>query len=142
MCLNLYDPMDYILPGSSVSGILQARILKWVAIPSLTQGSDLGLLHCGQILYCLSPQGRCMGPSVLDIVQNGKLRESNYWWIRLPLCLLRSLLSFFFCEWPVSVFCTFLYLILIFLLLIFQDLKKKWFLIKKSYKITSYKDFL
>ena len=27
------DPMDYSLPGSSVHGILQARILEWVAIP-------------------------------------------------------------------------------------------------------------
>ena len=27
--------MDYSLPGSSVHGILQARILEWVAIPSL-----------------------------------------------------------------------------------------------------------
>jgi len=26
--------MDYRLPGSSVCGILQARILEWVAIPS------------------------------------------------------------------------------------------------------------
>ena len=26
-------PMDYSLPGSSVHGILQARILEWVAIP-------------------------------------------------------------------------------------------------------------
>ena len=25
--------MDYSLPGSSVHGILQARILEWVAIP-------------------------------------------------------------------------------------------------------------
>ena len=93
--------------------------------PSLTQGSNLGLLHCGQILYCLSHEGSCTVPLVLDIVQNGKLSESNYWWIRLPLCLLSSLLSFFFCEWPVYVFCTFLYLVLIFFLLIFQDLKKK-----------------
>ena len=27
------DPMDYSLPGSSVHGILQARILEWVATP-------------------------------------------------------------------------------------------------------------
>ena len=27
--------MDYSLPGSSVHGILQARILEWVAIPFL-----------------------------------------------------------------------------------------------------------
>ena len=29
----LCDPMDCSLPGSSVHGILQARILEWVAIP-------------------------------------------------------------------------------------------------------------
>ena len=32
--LILCDPMDCSLPGSSVCGILQARILEWVAIPS------------------------------------------------------------------------------------------------------------
>ena len=31
-CLNICDPMDYSLPGSSVHGIFQARILEWVAI--------------------------------------------------------------------------------------------------------------
>ena len=31
-CLTLCDPMDYSPPGSSVHGILQARILEWVAI--------------------------------------------------------------------------------------------------------------
>ena len=31
--LTLCDPMDCSLPGSSVSGILQARILEWVAMP-------------------------------------------------------------------------------------------------------------
>ena len=31
-CLTLCDPMDYGLAGSSVHGILQARILEWVAI--------------------------------------------------------------------------------------------------------------
>ena len=33
-CLTLWDPMEYCsLPGSSVRGILQTRILEWVAIP-------------------------------------------------------------------------------------------------------------
>ena len=32
-CLTLCDPMDYSRPGSSVHGILQARILERVAIP-------------------------------------------------------------------------------------------------------------
>ena len=32
LCLTLCDPMGYSLPGSSVHGILQARILECVAI--------------------------------------------------------------------------------------------------------------
>jgi len=31
-CLTLCDPMDHSPPGSPVLGILQARILEWVAI--------------------------------------------------------------------------------------------------------------
>ena len=31
-CQTLCDPRDHSLPGSSVHGILQARILEWVAI--------------------------------------------------------------------------------------------------------------
>ena len=34
LCLTLCDPVDHSLPGSSVHGILQARILEWVAILS------------------------------------------------------------------------------------------------------------
>ena len=32
-CLILCDPTDCNLPGSSVHGILQARIVEWVVIP-------------------------------------------------------------------------------------------------------------
>ena len=31
-CLTLRDPMDFSLPGSSVHGIFQARVLEWGAI--------------------------------------------------------------------------------------------------------------
>ena len=31
-CLTLGDPMDYSLPGFSVHGIFQARVLEWGAI--------------------------------------------------------------------------------------------------------------
>ena len=31
-CPTLCDPMDYDQPASSVHGILQARVLEWVAI--------------------------------------------------------------------------------------------------------------
>ena len=33
-CPTLGDPMDCSPPGSSVRGILQERILEWVAVPS------------------------------------------------------------------------------------------------------------
>ena len=39
-CMTLCDPMDCSPPGSSVHGILQARILEWVAI-SFSRGSSL-----------------------------------------------------------------------------------------------------
>ena len=37
-CPTLCDPMDYSLPGSSIHGIFQARVLEWVAI-SFSRGS-------------------------------------------------------------------------------------------------------
>ena len=49
------------LLGFSVHGILQARILEWVALPSPghlpNPGSNADLPHCRQILYLLSHQG-------------------------------------------------------------------------------------
>ena len=60
LCLTLCNPMDCSSPGSSVHGILQARILEWVTILQgifPTQGSNLGLPHCRQILYRLSDKG-------------------------------------------------------------------------------------
>ena len=40
-CPTLCDPMDCSLPGSSVHGIFQARILEWVAISFSGTGSFL-----------------------------------------------------------------------------------------------------
>ena len=62
LCLTLCNPRDYSPPGSSVHGILQAKMLEWVAI-SFSGGSSgprnltSGLPHCGQIVYHLSHQG-------------------------------------------------------------------------------------
>ena len=57
LCLTLCDPMDYSPPGSSVHGILQARILEWVATSLQgifpTRGLNLGLLHCPFTDHCL-----------------------------------------------------------------------------------------
>ena len=49
-------------PAPLIQRILQARIMERVAVSLLqgtlpTQGSKPGLLHCRQILYCLSHQG-------------------------------------------------------------------------------------
>ena len=58
----LCNPMDCSPPGSSVHGILQARIPEWVARPSLQrifpiQGSNSNFLHCSQLLYHRNHQG-------------------------------------------------------------------------------------
>ena len=58
-CPTLCDPMDYI---ASVQGILQERILDWVASPFSRGSSWLRdqtqvSLHGGQSLYPLSQQG-------------------------------------------------------------------------------------
>ena len=38
-CATLCDPMDYSQPGSSIHGIVQARVLEWFAI-SFSRGSS------------------------------------------------------------------------------------------------------
>ena len=38
---TLWNPMDGSSPGSSVQGILQARILEWIAIPFSKGSSQL-----------------------------------------------------------------------------------------------------
>ena len=56
------DATDCSLPGSSVLGIFQARVLKWVAI-FFSRGifptwrSNPVFLNCGQTLYPLNHQG-------------------------------------------------------------------------------------
>ena len=44
-CLTLCNPMDCSPPDSSVHGILQARILEWVAMPSSRDLPKPGIKH-------------------------------------------------------------------------------------------------
>ena len=68
LCPTLWDPMDCRPPDSSVHGILQARILEWVAMPSSrwifpTQRSNpclLRLLHWQVGPLPLAPPGKYM----------------------------------------------------------------------------------
>ena len=62
LCATLCNPVDCSLPGSSIHGIFQPRVLEWVAISFsrgifLIQGSNPDLSHCRQMLYRLSHQG-------------------------------------------------------------------------------------
>ena len=63
-CQILFDPIDCNPPGSSVQGILQERILEWVAAPSSRGFSDPAIKPTSlissalqQILYPLSHLG-------------------------------------------------------------------------------------
>ena len=79
-CPTLCKPMNCSLQGSSVHGILQARILEWVAIP-FSRGSSLPrdrtcLLHFRQILYHLSHQGS----PILNMVPIKNKQKRNCFW--------------------------------------------------------------
>ena len=79
-CSALCYPMDCNPLGSSVHGILQARILEWV-LPQgifLTQGLNSALPYFRQVLYRLSHLAK------------GAIREvspNHYCWQRLTLLL-------------------------------------------------------
>ena len=70
--------MDCSLPGSSVHGIFQARVLEWVAI-SFSRGSSRprdwtqGLPHCRQALLPSEPPGK----SLLDIFIKKKVLKKK-----------------------------------------------------------------
>ena len=61
--LTLCNPLAQSLPGSTIRGILQARVLGWVAI-AFSRGSSrprdqtqFSLIAGRQTLYCLGHQG-------------------------------------------------------------------------------------
>ena len=60
-CTTLSDPMDCSLPGSSVHGIFQARVLEWVATAFSLKlleeniGRTLDDINQSKILYDLPP---------------------------------------------------------------------------------------
>ena len=86
-CPTLCDPVDCGPSGSSVLGLLQARIPEWVAIPFSgdlpTQGLKPGLPHCRQILCRLSPrevpgaEGMVMKERNRDCLSPGTLRRAT-----------------------------------------------------------------
>ena len=64
LCLTLCEPTDCSPPGSAVHGILQARILEWVTIPSSRRSSQSK--NPLQVDYLLSePPGKSLSRLVL-----------------------------------------------------------------------------
>ena len=55
-CLTACDPLDCSLPGSSVHGIFQARILEWVAMPSSRGPSHPRAQTCISCVSCIGKQ--------------------------------------------------------------------------------------
>ena len=56
-CPTLWDSMDLSLPGSSVHGMLQTRILEWIAMPS-SRGSSRLRDHTRNLLCLPALAGR------------------------------------------------------------------------------------
>ena len=85
-CPTSCNSMDCSPPGSSVHGILQTRILEWVAMPS-SRGSFrpsywthiLQLLHCGWILYCWATVEAHFLLAIIIIVIPSKAKIKAVW---------------------------------------------------------------
>ena len=79
--------MDYSPPESSVHGILQARMLEWVAISFSRRSSQprdqTQNLHRRQILYRLSPYGRVLcklrGNLLVSLIKQANLFDKMHW---------------------------------------------------------------
>ena len=56
LCPTLCGSMDYSLPGSSVHGISQAKILEWVAISSSRGSSQQRDRTCISCISCIGRQ--------------------------------------------------------------------------------------
>ena len=59
LCPTLCDPMDYNPPGSFVLGVLQARILEWVAISSSRGSSQPRDQTCVSWVSCIGRKVLC-----------------------------------------------------------------------------------
>ena len=70
LCLTLSDPMDCSLPGSSVHGIFQARVLEWGAIAFSRDGC---ILHKDAQI----PAGSCLCAQVAISSKLGKYRNKS-----------------------------------------------------------------
>ena len=91
-CPTLCNPMDYSPPGSSVHGVLQARILKWIAIPFFRKSSrPSDRTWVRQILYHLSHQGSYTMQQSKFTAYNSKMTFWGSSYLCLLLCVVRRM---------------------------------------------------
>ena len=87
-CPTLSDSMDCSLPGSSIHGIFQARVLEWVAI-AFSDPSSLVLLKDGGESVLLEPcqlykakdeksPSTVMGMSVISVSRSNVFTSSSF----------------------------------------------------------------
>ena len=88
-CLTLRDPMDCSLPGSSVLGILQARVLEWVAIAFSTKLSICSQSRNGnhQPNYNVYLISRSFLKVIPGLPEKGKTKQSLCWLCVRPASL-------------------------------------------------------
>ena len=86
--VRLCDCMDCSLPGSSVHGILQSRILEWIAMPSSRGSSQprdwthVSKVSCiGRQFFATKPIGE---PPKLRLHENNKDGRAYVWNTILP----------------------------------------------------------
>ena len=91
LCLTLSDPIDCSLPGSSIHGIFQARVLEWRAIVGcyfllqgifLTQGSNQVSYIAGRFLTIWATRESLWKLALgfqMEILVMGAREEQSYW---------------------------------------------------------------
>ena len=68
-CLTLRDPMDCSLPGSSIHGIFQARVLEWGAIAFSAKAVYMHAQSCLTLCDCNPPGSSVHGISQARILE-------------------------------------------------------------------------
>ena len=76
-CLTLSDPMDWRLPGSSIHGIFQARVLGWGATATPPQLGEMK----SQLRALVLPASflQALGLVLFSVGRKDTVEE-RYWW--------------------------------------------------------------
>ena len=108
-CPNVCDPMDCSLPASSIHGMLQARILEWVAMPSCRGSSQcrdwawISYMFCiiRWVFFTTSATWEAPWPHLnLITSQRPQLQISSYWRLMLQNIILRGHKNSVHDTWP------------------------------------------